>query len=67
VGGKDSSNTAQLALKCASTGVPTHFIEDSSEMDPSWFEGAKKVGVTGGASTPDWLIQETVERLREFD
>jgi 4-hydroxy-3-methylbut-2-enyl diphosphate reductase len=65
-GGRDSSNTAHLAATCQSTGVPTYFIEDSSEIRPEWLEGASRVGVTGGASTPDWLIQETVERLGEL-
>lgn len=65
-GGRNSSNTAHLAGICASTGVPTHLIEYASEIDPSWLEGVGRVGVTGGASTPDWLIQETVDRLREL-
>jgi (E)-4-hydroxy-3-methyl-but-2-enyl pyrophosphate reductase len=65
-GGKNSSNTAHLAARCEETGVPTHLIEDSSEIEPEWIEGADKVGVTGGASTPDWLIQETIERLQDL-
>ncbi|MHB8896014.1 MAG: 4-hydroxy-3-methylbut-2-enyl diphosphate reductase [Candidatus Geothermincolia bacterium] len=66
-GGRDSSNTAQLAATCESTGVPTHLIEDASEIEPDWLEGAGRVGVTGGASTPDWLIQEAIDRLQELD
>jgi len=65
-GGRNSSNTAHLAARCEEAGVPTHLIEDSSEIVPEWIEGAEKVGVTGGASTPDWLIQETVERLQDL-
>jgi (E)-4-hydroxy-3-methyl-but-2-enyl pyrophosphate reductase len=65
-GGRNSSNTAHLATRCEEAGVPTHLIEDSSEIVPEWIEGAGKVGVTGGASTPDWLIQETIERLHDL-
>jgi (E)-4-hydroxy-3-methyl-but-2-enyl pyrophosphate reductase len=65
-GGRNSSNTAQLAARCQSVGVTTHLIEDSSEIRPEWLEGVSRVGVTGGASTPDWLITETLDRLREL-
>ena len=66
VGGRDSSNTAQLAAICSASGVSTHHIEDPSEILPGWLEGVASVGITGGASTPDWLIDETVARLREM-
>lgn len=66
VGGLNSSNTAHLASLCAETGVPTRHIEDASDIQPGWLEGVGSVGVTGGASTPDWQIEETVERLREI-
>jgi (E)-4-hydroxy-3-methyl-but-2-enyl pyrophosphate reductase len=66
VGGRNSSNTAQLALACEATGVSTHLIETASEIKPEWLDGVASVGITGGASTPDWLIQETIERLREL-
>jgi len=66
-GGRNSSNTNKLAAKCGETGVETHLIEDSSEIQGDWLDGVKNVGVTGGASTPDWLIQETVERLFELE
>ncbi len=66
VGGRNSSNTTRLAEICHETGVPTHLIENPSELDPGWFESARLVGVTGGASTPAWLIKETVGRLEEI-
>ncbi len=66
VGGRNSSNTAQLASICEATGVPTQLIEGASEIKPEWLDGVASVGITGGASTPDWLIQETIERLREL-
>lgn len=66
-GGRNSSNTAQLAATCQGTGVPTHLIEDAGEIRPEWLEGSSRVGVTGGASTPDWLIQEIIEKIEELD
>jgi 4-hydroxy-3-methylbut-2-enyl diphosphate reductase len=66
VGGRDSSNTAQLAAICSASGVSTHHIEDPSEIMPEWLEGVASVGITGGASTPDWLIDETKARLKEM-
>jgi (E)-4-hydroxy-3-methyl-but-2-enyl pyrophosphate reductase len=67
VGGRNSSNTARLAESCAETGVTTRLIEDPSEILPEWLEGVGSVGVTGGASTPDWQIVAAVARLRELE
>ncbi len=66
VGGRDSSNTARLAEVSAQTGVETQMIEDPSEIDPAWLDGVESVGITGGASTPAWLIEETIARVREL-
>ena len=66
VGGRNSSNTTQLASACAAAGAPTRHIEHPREIEPAWLEGVSSVGVAGGASTPNWLIDETVERLQEL-
>ena len=66
VGGKNSANTKRLQSLCEAKGVPTYHIETSRELRPEWFKGAETVGITGGASTPDWIIQEVAERLREL-
>jgi 4-hydroxy-3-methylbut-2-enyl diphosphate reductase len=66
VGGRNSSNTTHLAEFCARTGVPTYLIEEPSEIQPEWLEGVESVGVAGGASTPKWQIQKTVEKLRHI-
>lgn len=65
VGGRISANTARLREICAETGTPTYHIETADEIDDAWFQGAGRVGVTAGASTPDWVIAEVEERLRE--
>ena len=66
-GGRNSSNTAHLAQRCGEECANTRLIEDPSEIDCDWLQGVSSVGVTGGASTPDWLIQETVEKLFELE
>ena len=66
VGGKNSSNTRKLARVCESTGTPTYHIESANELCPRWFHHIDRVGVTAGASTPDWIIEEVVEKMTEF-
>lgn len=63
VGGKNSANTRRLAEVCLAIQPKTYHIEVASELDPAWFAGAKSAGITSGASTPDWLINEVVERI----
>jgi 4-hydroxy-3-methylbut-2-enyl diphosphate reductase len=67
VGGRMSSNTAQLAMLCASTGVRTYLIERPAEIQREWLEGVGSVGVIGGASTPRWVINHTTSTLRKLD
>ncbi|MCX6376063.1 MAG: 4-hydroxy-3-methylbut-2-enyl diphosphate reductase [Armatimonadetes bacterium] len=66
VGGRNSANTRRLAEICAETGVPTHHVEVAHEIVPEWFVGANRVGVTAGASTPDWIIDEVVRFVRDI-
>ncbi|MFZ6017539.1 MAG: 4-hydroxy-3-methylbut-2-enyl diphosphate reductase [Nitrospirota bacterium] len=67
VGGKNSANTTQLARLCESLSVLTYHIETSSEIKEKWFRRVKKVGITAGASTPDWIIKEVEERVRDLE
>ncbi|MBI5902972.1 MAG: 4-hydroxy-3-methylbut-2-enyl diphosphate reductase, partial [Deltaproteobacteria bacterium] len=64
VGGKNSANTRRLAEICRSIQASTHHIEVADEICPEWFEGVSKVGITSGASTPDWVVNAVVEKLR---
>lgn len=66
VGGRNSANTRRLAEICAETGVNTYHIEVAGEIQEAWFAGKKTVGVTAGASTPDWIISEVVERIENI-
>jgi 4-hydroxy-3-methylbut-2-enyl diphosphate reductase len=66
VGGKNSANTTQLALLCRSLSVPVHHIETASEIDEKWFSNVRKAGIIAGASTPDWIIKEVEQRIRDI-
>ncbi len=58
VGGRNSANTTRLAEVCREEGARTHHIETASELRLEWFQHQDKVGITAGASTPDWIIEE---------
>lgn len=66
VGGKNSANTTQLAQLCISMSIPTYHIETASEIEDKWFLNASKVGITAGASTPDWIIKEVEKRIKDI-
>lgn len=65
VGGRNSANTTRLATICRQEGKPTHHIEVSSEIQPEWIADAEKIGVTAGASTPDWILNQVIETLKK--
>ncbi len=60
VGGRSSANTRHLADVCARHCTATHHVESVEELDSTWFEGARTVGITAGASTP----AEQIEAVR---
>jgi len=64
VGGRNSANTTRLALLCGEEGRVTYHIETADEIRPEWLRGVNTLGVTAGASTPDWIIDEVVKKLR---
>jgi 4-hydroxy-3-methylbut-2-enyl diphosphate reductase len=65
VGGKNSANTTQLANLCRSMSVRTYHIETDDEIDASWFREVRRVGITAGASTPDWIITRVAKRIQD--
>ena len=65
VGGKNSANTTQLARFCKSLLVPTYHIETSSEIKEEWFKGIQRLGITAGASTPEWIIKDVCKNLSD--
>jgi 4-hydroxy-3-methylbut-2-enyl diphosphate reductase len=66
IGGKHSSNSLKLLSVCKEQCGKSFLIETPEEIDAGDLEGASRVGVTAGASTPNWLIEQVVARLREI-
>jgi 4-hydroxy-3-methylbut-2-enyl diphosphate reductase len=66
VGGRNSANTRRLAEICKGIQPRTYHVEVPAEIDPAWFEGAASIGITSGASTPNWIIEEVVEKIRRM-
>lgn len=64
IGGLHSANTRELARLCEEDGCETYHIETWEQFDPAMAAGKKVAGVTAGASTPEWVISEFVERLK---
>ena len=64
VGAPASSNSNRLVEVASRRGVPAYLIQDASDVDPAWLEGAQCIGITAGASTPDVLVQGVIELLR---
>ena len=67
LGGLDSANTRKLAELCQRHNSQTYHLQNWDEFDKSKFAGKKTAGVTAGASTPEWIITEFVEKLRAFE
>jgi 4-hydroxy-3-methylbut-2-enyl diphosphate reductase len=66
VGAQNSSNSNRLREIGEELGKPSYLIADARALDPAWLQGAKAVGVTAGASAPEQLVDELVERLRQL-
>lgn len=66
VGGRNSANTSRLKSLCRSICPKTYHVETSDEIEGRWFVKGSTVGVVAGASTPKWLVENIVDRLKEF-
>jgi 4-hydroxy-3-methylbut-2-enyl diphosphate reductase len=64
VGGKNSANTRHLAELCKDLQPRTWHVETEAELQPTWFQGCKVVGLSAGASTPDWVVEGVAGWLR---
>lgn len=64
VGSRTSSNSNRLRELADKAGVPGYLVDGAESLERQWFEGCKAVGVTAGASAPELLVQQVVERLR---
>ena len=66
VGGRGSANTTRLVKICESQGTPTFHVETDTELELSKFKDFDTIGVTAGASTPNWMIKRVVEKIRSY-
>jgi 4-hydroxy-3-methylbut-2-enyl diphosphate reductase len=64
IGSHNSSNSQRLREVAQAAGVPAYVVNDETEIEPAWFEGATTVGVTAGASAPEELVARVVAYLR---
>jgi 4-hydroxy-3-methylbut-2-enyl diphosphate reductase len=66
VGSPNSSNSNRLREVAAKRGVPAYMIDRADQLRPEWVAGRRSVGVTAGASAPEVLVREVLERLAEL-
>ena len=66
IGGLNSSNSKELYAKAKEFGVESYFIQSVEQVQKEWLIGKEKIGVTAGASTPDYLIDEVVENIKKL-
>ena len=64
LGSRSSSNSNRLVEVASSAGAQAHLIDRIDQLRPEWLEGVECVGISAGASTPEWLVEEAVARLR---
>jgi len=66
IGGRHSANTQKLGEYCRSIQPRTYVIESYKDIDINWLKNINSIGITAGASTPEWIIKEVVEKMQEF-
>ncbi len=65
IGGRNSANTKSLAEACSAV-VETYLVESAAEIKTSWLAGKKRIGITTGTSTPNWIIEEVILTLKNL-
>ncbi|SEJ33620.1 4-hydroxy-3-methylbut-2-enyl diphosphate reductase [Pseudomonas linyingensis] len=66
VGSPNSSNSNRLRELAERMGTPAYLIDGAEDLQRDWFAGKQKIGITAGASAPEVLVQDVIERLREW-
>jgi 4-hydroxy-3-methylbut-2-enyl diphosphate reductase len=66
IGDRMSANTKRLTELCSQAGTETHQIETVSDLNSAWLKGKEKIGITAGASTPEWVIDGVIANLRNL-
>jgi 4-hydroxy-3-methylbut-2-enyl diphosphate reductase len=67
IGGYDSANTKRLAKLSRELGRPTVHIEQARDLDPGFLKHTKTTGILAGASTPDWIINDVIARIKQTE
>ncbi len=66
VGSPNSSNSNRLREVATNLGARAYMVDHAAQIDPSWLEGVSRIGVTAGASAPEILVQQVIERLKSL-
>jgi 4-hydroxy-3-methylbut-2-en-1-yl diphosphate reductase len=66
VGSPSSSNSNRLRELAEKLGTPAYMVDGAHELDPHWFEGKQRVGITAGASAPEILVKQVIDRVRAY-
>jgi 4-hydroxy-3-methylbut-2-enyl diphosphate reductase len=66
IGSDNSSNSKRLVEVARTEGTPAHLLDDETEIRPEWLEGRDTIGVTSGASAPEWLVESVVAHLKSL-
>lgn len=66
IGSPTSSNSNRLREVAEEIGAKAHIVDTADELNPEWFKGIERVAVSSGASTPEWLLKEVIERIKKI-
>ena len=66
IGSFTSANSKRLTQLSLEINKNTYQVNSAKDVDPSWFEGAEKVGISAGASTPDYLIDQVYQKIKQL-
>lgn len=66
VGSPTSSNSCRLKEVAENVGAKAYLVDSPGDLNPNWFKGVKKVAISSGASTPEWTLEEVIERIKTF-
>jgi 4-hydroxy-3-methylbut-2-enyl diphosphate reductase len=67
IGSKSSANTKRLYQLSKAYNKNTHWIQSAAQLNPAWFKKVCSVGITSGASTPDYTTKEVIKRIEEIE
>jgi len=64
IGGKDSANSKMLHTISKKINPESYFVENAKQLKKKWFNGIKKIAISAGASTPEWIISDVIAKIR---